>query len=290
MLYWKSIKATICMLESRNIRPQRYVIYSNGLLLNNEIADFCNKHRIQFTLSYDAPNPLAVRSAVPSQKNIDCFLRIKKRCVNSVFNALNCNPTEGFSMLEKMFPETFVSMGVLNIFNDIPKDIFNFEEGQISKALDTLADEIVAGHDPYGNRYNFFIAKFVLFDKFRKKEFLKRPFPPCEPGRISLSIKFNGDIVLCHNDNRVVGNVGDTDITEKHLAWWQDLLPKNCLECNVLPICRNRCPICLYTEDKTEYVHCDILRQFYGAIMRNHKKLTESEIAEYRDLRYELWR
>ncbi len=287
LLYWETIKRCILLFESKGIFPRQYRLFSNGLMLTEEITDFCNQHNILFTMSYDAPEPLAVRHAVPSQENINALLKCRMRSVNFVFTALNDNPVKGFAMLEKMFPETIVDMGIINVLSDIPKDIYTFPKGRIEKALDDLADEIIAGNDPYGNRYSFFVEKFVSYDRFNKRLFQEVPFPPCAPGSISISFKFNGDIARCHNDDRIISGIDDTyiDILDKHLQAWKDLMPMNCFSCPVLPICRNRCPIGMYSKDKIEYVHCDVLRRIYGSVMRNHKKLTECEIKEYKDLR-----
>ena len=289
LLYWETIKRYILLFESRSIFPRQYRIFSNGLLLTKEIADFCNRHNVLFTMSYDAPNPLAVRNAVPSQQNIDALLECKKRSVNFVFNALNDDPVRAFSMLEEIFPETIVDMGLINVLSDIPKDIYTFWEGQIEQAIDALADDVIAGNDPYGNRYNFFVEKFVSDDLFRREYFTTSPFPPCAPGAISLSFKFDGNIVRCHNDSRVISSIDDSceEMLEKHRMVWEDLIPRKCFSCPVVSICRNRCPIGLFTEDGTEYAHCEVLRRIYGSVMRNRKKLTECEISEYRDLRAE---
>lgn len=289
LLYWETIKRYVLLFEERGIFPGQYRIFSNGLLLNSDIADFCNRHNILFTMSYDAPDPLAVRNAVPSRENIDALLQCEKRSVNFVFTALNADPVRAFAMLEELFPETVVDMGIINVLSDIPKDIYHFSDGQIEQALDALADDILSGNDPYGNRYSFFLEKFMLFDTFRSEEFERFPWPPCAPGVNALSFKFNGDIVRCHNDNRVIVGIRDSymDIANSHLRVWQELIPHRCFDCPVVPVCRNRCPIGLYTEDGMEYVHCDVLRHIYGSVMRNHKKLTECEIPEYRDLRAE---
>lgn len=289
LLYWETIKRYILMFETRGIFPRQYRIFSNGLLLTKEIADFCNRHRVLFTMSYDAPNPLAVRNAVPSQQNIDALLECEKRSVNFVFNALNDDPVRAFSMLEEIFPETIVDMGLINVLSDIPKDIYTFWEGQIEQAIDALADDVIAGNDPYGNRYNFFVEKFVSDDLFRREHFTTSPFPPCAPGAISLSFKFDGNIVRCHNDSRVISSIDDSceEMLEKHRSVWSELIPRKCFSCPVVSICRNRCPIGLFTEDGTEYAHCEVLRRIYGSVMRNRKKLTECEISEYRDLRAE---
>lgn len=287
LLYWDTIKRYILLFESVGISPRQYRIFSNGLLLTKEIAEFCNEHRVMFTMSYDAPNPLAVRNAVPSKENIEALLECKKRSVNFVFNALNAEPVRAFSMLESIFPETIVDMGLINVVSDIPKDIYSFGAGQIEKALDDLANDIIAGNDPFGNRYSFFMEKFIEEDLFMGERFNMFPFPPCAPGIISLSFKFDGSIVRCHNDSIVISSVEDPykDIVEKHRQVWKELTPKKCFGCPVVPICRNRCPIGLYTKDKTEYVHCNVLRRIYGSVMRNRKKLTECDIKEYIDLR-----
>ena len=289
LLYWETIKRYILMFESRGIFPRQYRIFSNGLLLTKEIADFCNRHRVLFTMSYDAPNPVAVRNAVPSKENIEALLECKKRSVNFVFNALNDDPVRAFAMLEELFPETIVDMGLINVLSDIPKDIYTFWEGQIEQAIDALADDVIAGNDPYGNRYNFFVEKFVSDDLFRREYFTTSPFPPCAPGAISLSFKFDGNIVRCHNDSRVISSIDDSceEMLEKHRSVWSELIPRKCFSCPVVSICRNRCPIGLFTEDGTEYAHCEVLRRIYGSVMRNRKKLTECEISEYRDLRAE---
>ena len=135
--------------------------------------------------------------------------------------------------------------GIINVLSDIPKDIYTFREGQIERAIDALADDIIAGNDPYGNRYNFFVEKFVSDDLFRREHFTTSPFPPCAPGVISLSFKFDGSIVRCHNDSRVISSIDDSceEMLEKHRMVWEDLIPRKCFSCPVVSICRNRCPM-----------------------------------------------
>ena len=288
LLYWETIKRTVLLLESENIWCQ-YRIFSNGLLLNEEVSDFCNHHNIVFTMSYDAPNPLAVRNKVPSEDNINALLKCKMRTVNSVFNAINHDLVSMFSILEKKFPRTIISAGINDVLSDIPKDIYTFKNGQqIEDEIDALADDIIAGNDPYGNRFRFFTKFFIQKISFNMDEFIESPFPPCRPGKISLSIKFNGDIVRCHNDNCIISNINcsHNDIYNAHLNVWKNLLPEKCLSCHVLPACRMGCPIAMLTEDKTEFVHCENFRHVFNAIIRNGYRLRETGIKEYESLGY----
>ena len=281
LLYWNKIKEYILQFESLGINPRNgYRLFSNGLLLNDEIANFCNAHHIAFTMSYDAPNPLAVRNEVPSEENINSFFKIRRRSVNFVYNAINHDMVQAFSMLEALFPNTLISMGVLTDVHGIPEDIYAFEEGQIEQDVDNLADSIVNGNDTYGNRYKFFKEQFIRMDTFRTEKFTEYPWPPCAPGIISYSFKFNGDIVRCHNDNQVICHVTDSldDIIEAHLTVWKDLLPQKCLTCPAVSMCRNRCPIALKTQDGTEYMQCDYLRKFYVSLIRNRERLTNIDL------------
>ena len=288
LLYWNTIKQTILLFESKNIWCQ-YRIFSNGLLLNDEVADFCNQHNIFFTMSYDAPNPLAVRNKIPSQDNINALLKCKMRSVNSVFNAINHDLVSMFAILEKKFPKTIISAGINDILSDIPKDIYTFKnEQQIEDEIDALANDILAGNDHYGHRFMFFTKYFIQQISFDMNNFIESPFPPCNPGKISLSIKFNGDIVRCHNDNCVISNINCSynDIYQAHLNEWKKLLPMQCISCPVLPACRMACPIAMLTEDKTEFVHCKNFRHIFNAIIRNGYKLRETGINVYEKLSY----
>lgn len=286
LLYWETIKKHILQFKSLGIHPRCFRIFSNGLLLNEEVVDFCNSHNVLFTMSYDAPNPTAVRNVAPSAENIRHFLRIRYRSINFVFSALNDDPAKAFNMLEAMFPKTIVDMGIINVLSDIPKDIYTFGPGKIERALDALADEIARGNDPYGNRYSFFREKFMQMDTFRPERFSANPWPPCAPGAGAISFRFNGDIPRCHNDNQIICNVkdGHLGIVRAHHAVWKNLLAERCANCEVLLICRNRCPIGLYRADGKEYIHCKVLRRIYGSVMRNRRKLTECDI-NYEDLR-----
>ena len=144
LLYWNTIKKTILLFEKINIYPITYVIFSNGLLLNDEIAEFCNNHNIVFKMSYDAPNPLAVRNNIPSEENIKSFLKINKRNINFVYNAINHNISEAFNMLEQKFPETYISMGLINVLtSSIPLDVYDFNEQQIEEDFYDLTTDII---------------------------------------------------------------------------------------------------------------------------------------------------
>lgn len=272
LLYWETIKECIRLFESKGIRNISYRIFTNGLLLTDSIADFCNKHNVWVILSYDAPNPLVARNKVPNNSNIKSFLKCDKRTVNGVFSALNNNMVESFKYLEDKFPNTEVTLGFLNVLWDIPKDLYAFKEGDIKKAVLELFEYYKLTGDRYV--YRWFKTKLIREHYFNRDIFLEQPFPPCAPGRCSLSFDFNGNIMRCHNDSIKIANLSDNfiDIKNAHLDVWRSLLTDNCNNCDCLAICRSICPIALLRDDGKEFVQCSYIREFWQAIVSCKKE------------------
>lgn len=286
LLYWNTIKRLILKFQKLGFTRQ-YVIYTNGLLLNYDIADFCNEHNVWVTLSYDAPNSIAVRNAVPSQENINAFLKVKRRNVNAVFNAINVNMVETIEFLKSKFPKTPLTQGFINVLSDIPKDIYAFRDGDVEKAVKDLAEYSMNVLDPFGERQAWFRTKLKRVLSFDREEFFKYPFPPCRPGLISLSIDFKGNVIRCHNDDKVLGHIteGFNKLQDVHLEEWQRLLPPNCKMCKNLAMCRSICPIALLTDNKQEFIQCNYLRRFWTAIedCTEDYKIMQKNLDEYRN-------
>lgn len=266
LLYWGTIQKLIEELEKFGVSNISYRIFTNGLLLTKEIVRYCNAHNIWVIMSYDAPYPLAARNAMPLERNIEAFLLAEKRTVNGVYNALNCDMVTAFKCLESKFPNTEVTLGFINVLWDIPKDLYAFEKGEVRKAVKDLFNYYKESRDVNVRRW--FITKLRRGKYFSKEDFIMSPFPPCAPGRISLSIDFAGNIIRCHNDNKVVANIKDdySDILKAHELEWVELLPIKCTSCECLPLCRSICPIAYKKENREEFVQCDYIREFFSAV------------------------
>lgn len=266
LLYWGTIQKLIEEFEKFGVSNISYRIFTNGLLLTKNIVKYCNAHNIWVIMSYDAPNPLAARNAMPLERNIEAFLLAEKRTVNGVFNALNCDMVAAFKYLESKFPNTEVTLGFINVLWDIPKDLYAFEKGEVRKAVKDLFNYYKESRDVNVRRW--FITKLKRGKYFSKEDFIMSPFPPCAPGRISLSIDFAGNIIRCHNDNKVIANIKDSyvNILKAHELEWVELLPIKCTSCECLSLCRSICPIAYKKENKEEFVQCDYIREFFSAV------------------------
>lgn len=264
LLYWQSIKEMITRFNiicSDNIE---YNVYSNGLLLNDEIVDFCNTNNVHFTMSYDAPNPTAVRNTYPDDNKCSLFMKLNYRTVNTVFCALNKDMVSAFSFLEDKFPNTLVTCGFINVLSEMPEDIWKFKQGDVRKAVLELFEVAKGGNY---NAQMWFNTKFARMN-FDIYEFETLPFPPCRPGLGSLSLNIKGNIFRCHNDGVCIGNIKEpfSKLFVSHLNTWKALLPKNCYSCDVVDICRCCCPIAMKTADNRQLVQCSFLKELWRTI------------------------
>ena len=50
-------------------------------------------------------------------------------------------------------------------------------------------------------------------------------------------------------------------------------MPKNCIDCDAVSMCRNLCPIATKTINNEEYMHCNYLRKIYNSIKNNRERL-----------------
>lgn len=264
LLYWETIKKLVLEFESLGVKSLSYRIFSNGLLLNDEVVEFCNKHDIWFIMSLDAPNATAVRNAVPSEDKLELFLKIKKRTVNTVFNAINNNMIIAMKALEYLLPGTEVTCGFINVLSDIPKDIYDFKPGEAYRAVTELGMYMLQS----GNKYmlKWFTSKLWRMYHWDKDEFIEYPYPPCHPGMVSISVDFKGNVYRCHNDSFKVGRITEdfNSLQDRHLEQWRKLLPPKCMECEHLDICRCICPIAVQQDGQLCY--CDYLREFWQGV------------------------
>lgn len=296
LVYWEKIKNIILELEDAGITVQ-YRFNSNGLLLNKEIVDFCNEHNIRFVLSYDGPNPLAVRTKVPSKEQLELFLQINNRAVNSLYNALNEDMVSAIKMLEEQFTNTLISCSRTYVIDkDMPKNIWNYKN--IEKSVRDMFDFARSGNR---TAQRWFFEKMQRLENWDREEYLNTRFTGCGVGVTNLSIDLEGNIIRCHNDVKKVADVSMSisDIYEAHKREFS--FPKNCSTCKTLDLCRGVCAISALNDEGTEYLSCNHMREYWENVRYYGSKLLNEgldikvpqdgkkyELVKYDDGTYEL--
>lgn len=261
LLYLQQIIGIVENLTNYNLN---FAMTSNGLLLSKDIANWMNAKDIEYVLSYDAPNPTAMRSAEPSSDNCNVFLSLHKRKLCTVTSGINCNIESSITWLEKKFPNTPIISGLMQIMSDIPSDTYNFDFNNCRIGLEISAQKLVSGQDVYGNRRSFWIQTigrlrtFIDYKSVVFEQLKGTPRPTCGSGQQTMSIDLDGNVYPCHNSNIIVGNIDD----DPNILWqktndvWRKLIPINCFTCEHLDICQTRCAVAQKTPDGTEYTQC----------------------------------
>lgn len=271
LVYWQTIKDTITMFENRGVDNLTYIIFTNGLLLNDEIIDFCNERCVELVMSYDAPDPKGLRNAVPSKYAIECFKRFKgyKR-VNSVFTAYNPNLIEYNKSITELFPEEDIekSLGFFMVLGEASKKVVHFKEHEVYDRVTEFLDT------PRGQKWiNGKARNIRTFDKEHwKDEF----YPMCNHGNFVMAFDFNGNCYACHNGAGRIGHISDGEevLREKYLKYWKDNMQEACETCEALDMCRCHCPAAV--KEDNEYYLCKAYREMRNAIydwLKAHDKL-----------------
>lgn len=266
LLYLETIKDIVQRLEDKGAKL-RFNVTTNGLLLTDELAEYFNKHNFRIVLSYDAPNPLAVRQCVPKDEAISAFLKIKNRTVNTVFSPDNCDVCDSIDYLNTKFPDTYISIGFMQVMSPIPKDTYTYKEGTILSAMQRAAQRIKDDKDGNGGLAFWFknrVKRWRIWDESVKESWLNCPIPPCMSGEMTMTFDLKGNYYPCHNGSITLGDVTeDFDaLHEKTIQFWKDNLPSGCLKCEHLDMCRNRCPMAMRKGDC--YEQCGFMKEYWS--------------------------
>ena len=278
LIHFQFIKDFVSKIKELGLMQIRFVIITNGLLLNEEMVVFFNRNPIQVDLSYDGPNPYAVRNQIINQDKIDLFLKINDRLVGFVWNAINDNFVETMEYLVRIFPETFLHPINITEIEPEPVDVYAFKKGRIEKAVKDCKDYLSYSHrSPMIERiirrwFGRYFWRKQIYDE-NTYDNLYTPF--CRTGFIVNQFDISGRVCLCHNLYRdTVGYLSEPIevIQERILERFADCKPLGCKSCEYLPWCHGDCICACLTEDKQERMQCKYFKVLFKSIIENFKE------------------
>ena len=268
LLHWDFIKETVKyftykynMLNNVNVS---FCIPSNGLLVSEEMVEFCNEYRVQFNLSFDAPYPFAVRGFIP-EETIARIKKMKHLCVLGSLNALNCDLYAALRCMYEKFNtvayQMFFNFQLLYTF-EMPKDIAQFDFEKIKKGIKMCRIAIQCGNPWYGEAIFPLIEsmKNPTLRNFQHTYHLRH----CVAGFKYLAVTLDGRMVRCHNDASIqIGTVNESleDIFKHALEISYKIQGKNqtekCSKCEHNDICPGGCMMGVKDKDDC-YKACDM--------------------------------
>lgn len=276
LLYFETIKEIVEELKrDRNFNTEcvRFRIVTNGILLNQEVVDFCNKHSVLVTLSYDAPVIDGLRELYMPDSKIPLFLSLKYRQVQFVYNAINCRPLQSKLFLEKKFPDTQVRCSFYANYGDGPMPRLScFNKDLMLKGLNEMLSYY---------RYNepdlVFQRVFSAVRRLDDFDFdkLSAGHIQCIAGR-GIALDMEGNIYMCANCGEKAADIYDGDYEVLRQKCRDDIarriLPA-CKMCRYLSICRIYCPLAYEYEGR--YEHCEYHKILYDFVYQHELELKE---------------
>ena len=264
LIYWNTIVNTTKQILEINPKFS-LILWTNGLLLTQDIVDFLNQHNFKVILSYDMPNPSAVRNDVPSEDKIQLFMKCNNRGVNSVICGLNYDIGLMYDMLYAKFPNSDIYTHFLNdTFGSMPEDI-KLKKNMIRKAIFKLADEIKKGYDTINHDKLKFIGNKIIVSAYNKNSVV---MSNCGSGITKFSVDYDGNIFACHSSHWKIANINEpvNIIRSKFKKAFLRKLSDKCLSCPVVSLCHGGCPIAPRNSDGT-ILMCDVYKEYYSSCL-----------------------
>ena len=261
LLYWETVKRIVVGFTERyGLLDQdlfRFVVTTNGLLLDDEKVAFINRYRIRVKFSYDAPHPFAVRGYVSDEV---CALvnRIDDCVILSGGSAFNCDPLLAHKCLSAKFPRAkqSIRLGVSRMFASMPDDIDDYDCNVLRESIHKLF--VAAKLD---DRFAVDYIRMQLERVFSKHMYdrLGVGVGICTPAFIRLTVDLQGNVFFCSNSCIRVGSVSEPLrlLYGKGLGYWTVSFRALCGRCPHNDVCAD---ICCLSERNAEGLAFDCVK------------------------------
>ena len=280
LVYWNTMKEIIIRCNEKfNLQEIpwqqfRIKINTNGTLLDKEKIDFINKYGVRVVLSYDVPNPFAVRGQI-TDAQCELAQTIKNFATLSSFNGINNDYFLGLRCIQKKFPKS------RHIFNynlwhtsHMDSEIVQYSLETASYNFKKLILAARIGHIPASIAVSDILWRLHSFGKgeFFNEYFFRK----CFSGTNLYSVKLNGEVLSCYNSDEPVGTV-DSDQTAIYQNGFRQYLTRRsaaCETCKHNDICIGNCSFALKNNDN-KFISCETYYiPMYTAIKQELKKIT----------------
>lgn len=137
LLYYFVIRNIVSRLEyfGFDFKKVNLKLFTNGLLLTDDMVDYFNRYGFEIVLSYDGPNEYAVRPVIASDANISVWEKFFRRGVTTCLTKYNYDFIQTRMFLKNKFKVDNVSIEMIYVNWDMPSDIYDFPVGYFDMQL-----------------------------------------------------------------------------------------------------------------------------------------------------------
>lgn len=197
LVYFDKIKKIVGLLFEAGFDFAKvdFKIFSNMILLNEEMVLFFNKWHFKVGLSADGPNLKYVRPEFPDDDKIRLWKTIENRFVVCTIMAGNPDFVKNVLFLKKRFDVDVIDVELVCVGWDMDKDIFDFKKSIMEGAFKKII-LYYSGHKLDDAFYSFFRTFFSdLILKSRYNTFVVDCF-----GNVGVSRFYNAPLGTINDD------------------------------------------------------------------------------------------
>lgn len=232
----------------------KLTLNTNGIFLNDEIADYISKNNIALFISLPCSDigicdkitgtsgsleKISKSILLANQHNINLAINmvVTKMNVDYIYSTAEYVKNElkrkSFAVTKAMLPcnSNHIIKDIILNYND-----FQFMLNELLKIRDNLKMEV-------DSAWEYSLCGLSNPEQIKQFAFRRR----CRAGAEHICVNWNGDIKPCSISSNVYGNIIKDEILDviDRMACWRDnsLLPKECISCKHLKYCGGGCRV-----------------------------------------------
>lgn len=239
LVYYKSIEEIVYSLECYefDFSAVEIKLFTNGLLLEDNMVDFFNEYGFNVVLSYDGPDEYSIRPRIPSETKLNIWKNIHTKGITACLTKYNQDFLTTRKFLSDKFKINDISIEMIYVNWDMPTEIYAFPSGYFDKQL----DRIVAYYN-----HNRLDKSFLTFTK----------------NYISRITGCYKNITLTADGN-ILNNRFELEAAEN----------RGCLKEYACSDCE-KSKVCLFAGNTNVIdIHCNIGTEFYRAYIKHREEL-----------------
>lgn len=264
LLYFDKIKTIILYLKEKNFdfNKVELKLFSNCLLLTDEMVDFFNKHNVFVGLSADGPNLTFVRKKFPDSLIVSRWKNIKNRFVVSVVTSGNPDFVKNVLFLKDKFDVEHVDIELVKVGWDMPKDIYSFRDFDFKNFF----SRILLYYESHPLDYSF----YSFFH-----DFLPEYIEP--DGYVTFSVECDGHVGVRRFYNKIIGTIYDDFdfLYDSSRKCMESRYCEVCRSCKYLDVCFTAVVLKDLNYGDLNFYYCAYFRAFMKALELNKDNLVE---------------
>lgn len=260
LVYWGAIVDVVKQLQGQI----KFNIITNGKLMDEKKADFCNDNNIGVAVSYDGKNVIATRGYDVLSDN-PYILTINSLSLSAVLSSYTY-PKDFLDTLEPFFNSyRHFHRGYPKLNIDTIMDFGNCKDLRkmdLAKISSQMTDILKSSNVVYRTMSNELLSRCSYSQT-------KQEYAACGNGIRVWNVDTKGNVYRCHNCGEKLGTINDNPATILIRASKKDPTTSNyqnkCGSCSVYSLCKCGCP--LIDKAGRDSYYCDIRRAYYKPVI-----------------------